>query len=60
MVKLICQRSLCRHCSYEQCENEKIKEEFKNVTTLTKVVLSVSWDSCKEYVEDTSLIDPLS
>ena len=60
MVKLICQRGLCRYCLYEQCENQKIKEEFKNVKTVTKVVLSVSSASCKEYVEDTSLIDPQS
>ena len=60
MVKLICQRGTCRYCLYEQCENKKIKEEFKNIKAVTKVVLSVSLDSCKEYDEDKSLIDPHS
>ena len=57
MVKLICQRATCKHCLYEQCENVKIKDEFKNVETVTKVLLSISSDSCKEYEEDKSLID---
>ena len=60
MVKLICKRGLCKYCLNEECENSKVKEEFKNIKTVTKVVLSVSWDSCKEYDEDESLIDPQS
>lgn len=60
MVKLICRNGLCRYCLYEQCENEKVKEEFKDVKTVTQVILSVSSDSCNEYTEDKSLIDPQS
>ena len=60
MVKLICKRELCRYCLYEQCENKKVKEEFKDVKTVTKVLLSVSSDSCNEYDEDKCLIDPHS
>ncbi len=60
MVKLICKRSLCQYCLYEQCENEKVKEEFKDVTAVTQIVLSVTSDSCNEYREDKSLIDPQS
>ena len=60
MVKLICQNELCKYCHYEQCENKKVKEEFKNVKTVSKVLLSVSSNSCQEYKEDKSLIDPYS
>ena len=60
IVKLICERSLCKYCLNEQCENSNVKEDFKNIKTVTKVVLSVSGDSCKEYEEDESLRDPQS
>ena len=60
MIKLICERSLCKYCLDEQCENSNVKEDFKNIKTVTKVVLSVSQDSCKEYDEDESLRDPQS
>ena len=60
MVKLICQRSLCKYCLCEECKNEKVIEEFKDVKTVTKVVLSISSDSCTEFDEDNSLIDSYS
>lgn len=60
MIKLICERHLCKYCSYGQCHNEKVIEEFKCIKTITEVVLSVSRSSCNEYDEDESLIDPYS
>lgn len=51
-MKLICKRSTCKYCLYEQCENQKIKNEFKDINTVTKVLLSVSSDSCKEFKPD--------
>ena len=60
MVELICERRSCIYCMYDKCENEKVKEDFKNVETVTKVVLSVSRDSCRQYDEDESLCDPRS
>ncbi len=60
MVKLICERGTCKHCLYNQCENTKVKHDFENVKTVTKVVLSVSSDSCNEYNEDKSLFDSQS
>ena len=57
MVELICRRGLCKYCSNEQCQNEKIIEEFKDITVVTQVVLSSKPNSCNEFDEDTSLID---
>ena len=60
MIKLICERELCKYCLYGQCHNEKIIEEFKGIKTVTEVLLSVSRSSCNEYDEDESLIDAYS
>ena len=60
MVELICERELCRYCLYDKCENEQIKKEFQDLQLVSKVLLSVSSDSCSKYDEDESLIDPQS
>ena len=60
MIELICQRETCKYCLYHKCENEEIKDEFKNISLITKVILNVSFDCCKRYSEDNSLIDPQS
>ena len=44
----------------KKVENQEVKEDFKNVQTVTKVVLSVTSDSCSKYDKDDSLCDPLS
>ncbi len=60
MIKLVCRRGLCKHCLYEECQNEKVIKEFKDVKVVTQIVLSTVPNSCNEYDEDTSLIDPYS
>lgn len=57
MIELICKRGLCRYCLYNKCENEQIKKEFEKVKLVSKVLLSISSDSCSKYDEDKSLID---
>ena len=52
MPELICTYELCKFCSYDRCENPKVKKQFENIDIVTKVVLSVSLNSCKARVEE--------
>ena len=56
MLELICENGLCRYCLFNFCENEDIKREFEDISTVTKIEIH----SCKRFVEEDGLIDPHS
>ena len=52
MPELICTYELCKYCSNHKCENPKVKKQFENIDIVTKVILSVSLNSCKGCIEE--------
>lgn len=51
MVEIICKCGLCRYSEYNKCCNEKIKEQFKDVSLVEKISIESSKINCSEFSE---------
>lgn len=51
MVEVICKSGLCRYSEYNKCCNEKIKEQFKDVSLIEKISIESSRINCLEFSE---------
>lgn len=50
MIDIICRCGTCRYSEYNKCCNEKIKEQFKRISTVKEVYMNPS--NCSELSEE--------